>query len=148
MFDARGKDERATIVIVANTHYYYILMSHIFYKFKSAKDYDSYRFDGAGVPVWELKKEIISAKKLGKSTDFDLVLTNAQTNEGKHLLKGEKSSTLVLAMSLLLLGGCRRNNVKNSFDKLNLFVCSLIPNSPLICDGQAHSSYYLFASSC
>lgn len=61
-------------------------MSHIFYKFKSAKDYDGYRFEGAGVPVWELKREIIAAKKLGKSTDFDLILTNAQTNEGIMIL--------------------------------------------------------------
>ncbi len=57
-------------------------MSHIFYKFKSAKDYDTYRFEGGGIPVWELKREIVLAKKLGKSNDFDLILTNAQTNEG------------------------------------------------------------------
>ena len=60
-------------------------MSHIFYKFKSAKDYDGYRFEGAGVPVWELKKEIVLAKKLGKTADFDLILSNAQTNEGRPL---------------------------------------------------------------
>ena len=54
----------------------------IHYKLKSAKDYDTYRFDGAGIPVWELKNEIIERKKLGKSDDFDLVILNAQTNEG------------------------------------------------------------------
>lgn len=59
-------------------------MSHIFYKFKSAKDYDAYKFEGAGIPVWELKNEIVQAKKLGKSTDSDLILTNAQTNEGRR----------------------------------------------------------------
>ncbi|PJF17588.1 hypothetical protein PSACC_02594 [Paramicrosporidium saccamoebae] len=50
-------------------------------EFKSAKDYDAYKFDGAGIPVWELKREIVQAKKLGKSTDFDLILTNAQSSE-------------------------------------------------------------------
>lgn len=59
-------------------------MSAIHYKFRSAKDYDSYRFDGAGIPVWELKNEIIEAKKLNKSDDFDLVITNAQTNHGNN----------------------------------------------------------------
>lgn len=54
----------------------------IHYKLKSAKDYDTYRFDGAGIPVWELKNEIIERKRLGKSDDFDLVILNAQTNEG------------------------------------------------------------------
>lgn len=60
-------------------------MSHIFYKFKSAKDYDAYKFEGAGIPVWELKREIVQAKKLGKTNDFDLILTNAQNNEGTWL---------------------------------------------------------------
>lgn len=62
-------------------------MSLIFYKFKSAKDYDTYKFEGVGVPVWELKKEIIIAKKLSKSTDFDLILSDAQTNEGNIISK-------------------------------------------------------------
>ena len=61
-------------------------MSAIHYKFKSAKDYDTYRFEGAGIPVWDLKNEIIRAKKLEKSQDFDLVISNAQTNEGIHKL--------------------------------------------------------------
>lgn len=61
-------------------------MSAIHYKFKSAKDYDTYRFEGAGIPVWDLKNEIIRAKKLEKSQDFDLVISNAQTNEGMILI--------------------------------------------------------------
>lgn len=53
----------------------------IHFKFKSSVNYDSVGFEGSGIPVWELKKEIIEIKKLGASTDFDLVVTNAQTNE-------------------------------------------------------------------
>lgn len=59
-------------------------MSTIFYKFRSAKDYDSYTFEGAGVPVWELKNEIVQQKHLERSTDFDLLISNAQTGEGKR----------------------------------------------------------------
>lgn len=63
-------------------------MSSIHYKFRSLKDYDTYTFEGAGVPVWELKQEIIAAKKLNRANDFDLIISNAQTNQGNLLLKG------------------------------------------------------------
>ncbi|KAF7725861.1 E3 ubiquitin-protein ligase rbbp6 [Apophysomyces ossiformis] len=58
-------------------------MSVIYYKFKAAKDsdYDVYTFDGAGATVFDVKREIIRAKKLGKGTDFDLAIYNAQTDE-------------------------------------------------------------------
>ena len=54
----------------------------IHYKFKSAIDYDTITFDGLHISVSDLKKSIVYQKKLGKATDFDLMITNAQTNEG------------------------------------------------------------------
>jgi protein MPE1 len=60
-------------------------MSVVFYKFKSAKEFDSATFDGNGISVFELKREIILKKKLGKGVDFDLHLYNAQ-NEDEELL--------------------------------------------------------------
>ncbi|SAM05561.1 hypothetical protein [Absidia glauca] len=58
-------------------------MSVIYYKFKAAKDsdYDVFTFDGQGATVFDVKREIIRAKKLGKGTDFDLAIYNAQTDE-------------------------------------------------------------------
>ncbi|KAJ3112910.1 Aromatic/aminoadipate aminotransferase 1 [Phlyctochytrium bullatum] len=56
-------------------------VSVCFYKFRSAKDYDKAIFDGSGISVFDLKREIIINKKLGKGTDFDLAIFNAQTNE-------------------------------------------------------------------
>ncbi|CAM0136573.1 Protein mpe1 [Umbelopsis sp. WA50703] len=58
-------------------------MSVVYYKFKAAKDqdFDVYTFDGAGTSVFDLKREIIRAKKLGKGTDFDLAIYNSQSNE-------------------------------------------------------------------
>ncbi|ORY04079.1 DWNN-domain-containing protein [Basidiobolus meristosporus CBS 931.73] len=56
-------------------------MSVVYYKFKSAKDYDICTFDGTGISVFDLKREIILAKKLGKGTDFDLAIYNAQSDE-------------------------------------------------------------------
>lgn len=60
-------------------------MSVIYYKFKAAKDsdYDVFTFDGPGASVFDVKREIIRAKKLGKGTDFDLAIYNAQTDEGE-----------------------------------------------------------------
>ena len=54
----------------------------VYYKFKSAKDYDSIAIDGHFISVGNLKEKIFESKHLGRGTDFDLVVTNAQTNEG------------------------------------------------------------------
>ncbi|KAL2895731.1 E3 ubiquitin ligase PQT3-like [Bienertia sinuspersici] len=53
----------------------------VYYKFKSAKDYDSIPIDGHFISVANLKERIFESKHLGRGTDFDLVVTNAQTNE-------------------------------------------------------------------
>ncbi|KAL3635682.1 hypothetical protein CASFOL_020229 [Castilleja foliolosa] len=53
----------------------------VHYKFKSAKDYDSVAIDGHFISVGHLKENIFELKHLGRGTDFDLVVTNAQTNE-------------------------------------------------------------------
>ena len=52
----------------------------IFYKFKAAKNYDTISFDGAtsGLILSSLKSAILQQKKV-KSSDFDLVIENAQT---------------------------------------------------------------------
>ncbi|XP_049819824.1 E3 ubiquitin-protein ligase RBBP6 isoform X2 [Aethina tumida] len=53
----------------------------VHYKFKSALDYDTVTFDGLHISVKDLKNSIIQQKRIGKSTDFDLQVTNAQTKE-------------------------------------------------------------------
>lgn len=57
-------------------------LSQIYYKFKSAKDYDTLTFDGLGITVFDAKKEILTAKKL-KGNDFDIVISHAESGEGK-----------------------------------------------------------------
>lgn len=56
-------------------------MSCIHYKFRSALEYDTITFDGLSISLADLKYSIITQKKFGKSTDFDLEVTNAQTKE-------------------------------------------------------------------
>lgn len=54
----------------------------VHYKFKSALEYDTVTFDGLHISVKDLKNAILQQKRIGKSTDFDLQVTNAQTKEG------------------------------------------------------------------
>lgn len=57
----------------------------VHYKFKSALEYDTVTFDGLHISVKDLKNAILQQKRIGKSTDFDLQVTNAQTKEGECL---------------------------------------------------------------
>ncbi len=61
------------------------MSSVIHYKFKNAsKRFDVIAFEGNVLSVSDLKRHIAREKKLGKSEDFDLMITNAQTGEGKR----------------------------------------------------------------
>lgn len=57
----------------------------VYFKFKSAKDFDSVPIDGHFISVGYLKEKIFESKHLGRGTDFDLMVSNAQTNEGPVL---------------------------------------------------------------
>ncbi|CAA2974902.1 zinc finger [Olea europaea subsp. europaea] len=70
----------------------------VYYKFKSAKDYDSVAIDGHFISVGLLKEKIFESKHLGRGTDFDLVVANAQTNEeylDEEMLIPKNTSVLV-----------------------------------------------------
>ena len=46
--------------------------SAVYYKFRSQREPQRLTFDGTGISVWELKREILLQNKMGKGTDFDL----------------------------------------------------------------------------
>ncbi|KAK3491564.1 DWNN domain-containing protein [Neurospora crassa] len=48
--------------------------SSVFFKFKSNKEPTRVEFDGTGISVFELKREIILKSALGDGTDFDLII--------------------------------------------------------------------------
>lgn len=50
------------------------MSSSVFYKFKNSKEPERIVFDGTGISVFELKREIIAASGLGDGSDFDLHL--------------------------------------------------------------------------
>lgn len=58
------------------------MASSVFYKFKSQRDESRVTFDGTGISVFDLKKEIILANNLGKANDFDLSIYDGSSNEG------------------------------------------------------------------
>ncbi|KAI9707525.1 MAG: hypothetical protein M1836_000486 [Candelina mexicana] len=57
------------------------MSSSVFFKFKSQKDPSRVTFDGTGISVFELKREIININRLGDGTDFDLAIYNEDSNE-------------------------------------------------------------------
>lgn len=58
------------------------MSSFVFYRFKSQKEPSRISFDGTGISVWDLKKEIIMENKMGKGGDFDFAIYNEDTEEG------------------------------------------------------------------
>ncbi|TCD71850.1 hypothetical protein EIP91_003193 [Steccherinum ochraceum] len=57
------------------------MASSVFYKFKSQREESRVTFDGTGISVFDLKKEIILANNLGKANDFDLCVYDRSSNE-------------------------------------------------------------------
>ncbi|KAI9889966.1 MAG: hypothetical protein M1814_004584 [Vezdaea aestivalis] len=57
------------------------MSSSVFFKFKSQKEPSRVTFDGTGISVFELKREIITINRLGDGNDFDLAIFNEDTNE-------------------------------------------------------------------
>jgi len=58
------------------------MSSSVFFRFKSHKESTRVTFDGTGISVFELKRQIIVLNRLGDGTDFDFSIYNADTNEG------------------------------------------------------------------
>lgn len=59
------------------------MASSVFFRFKSQKEPTRVAFDGTGISVFELKREIITSNRLGDGTDFELVISAEDTGEGK-----------------------------------------------------------------
>ena len=70
------------------------MSSSVHFKFKSQKEPSRVTFDGTGISVFELKREIINQSRLGDGTDFELSIYNEDTGEGKMPCSIVKSLTL------------------------------------------------------
>ncbi|KAI4292230.1 hypothetical protein PAPHI01_1504 [Pancytospora philotis] len=56
------------------------MASFINYRFRSNKDFSQVFFESNGLPLWELKYEIINQRKM-QSKDFDLLFYDSETEE-------------------------------------------------------------------
>lgn len=65
------------------------MSSSVHFKFKSQKEPSRVTFDGTGISVFELKREIINQSRLGDGSDFELSIYNEDTGEGKFCLGGD-----------------------------------------------------------
>jgi protein MPE1 len=59
------------------------MSSSVYFKFKSQKEPTRVEFDGTGISVFELKRDIIIKSGLGDGTDFDLAIYTEDGKEGK-----------------------------------------------------------------
>lgn len=59
------------------------MSSSVFYKFASQRTESRVTFDGTGISVFDLKKDIILANNLGKANDFDLFIYDSSNQEYK-----------------------------------------------------------------
>ncbi|PPS11842.1 hypothetical protein GOBAR_AA08800 [Gossypium barbadense] len=100
----------------------------VYYKFKSARDFDSISMDGPFISVGTLKEKIFESKHLGRGTDFDLVVTNAQTNEVATIVREH----LILGLRFILHRPKVGNQIENAQpEKSNLLDAdSSVPKYP------------------
>lgn len=64
------------------------MTSSVFFKFKSQKEPTQIKFDGTGISVFELKRDIIITSGLGDGTEFDLAIYSEDGKEGRTLICG------------------------------------------------------------
>ncbi|RYO97963.1 hypothetical protein DL764_007224 [Monosporascus ibericus] len=60
---------------------YFTMTSSVYFKFKSQKEPSRVEFDGTGISVFELKRDIIIKSGLGDGTDFDLAIYSEDNTE-------------------------------------------------------------------
>jgi hypothetical protein len=63
------------------------MASVIHFRFRSDKEFGTIKFDGSSLSMGDLKLEIVRQKKLNNISDTDLIISDAQTGEGKKSRK-------------------------------------------------------------
>jgi DWNN domain len=61
------------------------MASYVIFHFKASKERHRINFDGPGITVFELKREIVKLFGLGPGKDSDLFIYDAGTDEGVYL---------------------------------------------------------------
>ena len=81
------------------------------FKFTNDLEYHSVPCDGLNISVRDLKRSIIRQNKLGKITDFDLLITNATTSQPyyneKELIREDTMLTNSVKKKIIVIKGTR-----------------------------------------
>lgn len=94
------------------------MSSSVFFRFKSQKEPARVVFDGTGISVFELKREIISLNRIGDGTDFELVISSEDTNEGMFVDVGGKRAVKAVDEIYADLIKCMTTTQLSSLDLL------------------------------
>jgi hypothetical protein len=70
------------------------MSSSVFYKFASQRAESRVTFDGTGISVFDLKREIILANNLGKANDFDLFIYDSSNQGASGISATSKDDSL------------------------------------------------------
>ena len=100
-------------------------MSTVFYRWGAGRDESRVTFDGTHISVFDLKREIILANKMGNGKDFDLGIYDNVTGEGKLLLLFSTFS-LILQFLLTYIGVDRIQRRQSSDPTIVFTDCSKI----------------------
>jgi hypothetical protein len=73
------------------------MSSSVFYKFASQRTESRVTFDGTGISVFDLKKEVILANNLGKANDFDLFIYDS-SNQGASRIRATSPTMTLLPL--------------------------------------------------
>lgn len=85
------------------------MASSVFFKFKSQREPTRVEFDGTGISVFELKREIINKSGLGDGTDFDLfIYTDDNSDEYDDTTIVPRSTTVIARRQPALKAGAGR----------------------------------------
>ncbi|KIY49977.1 DWNN-domain-containing protein [Fistulina hepatica ATCC 64428] len=98
------------------------MTSSVFYRFLHRKDESRITFDGTGVSVFDLKREIILANNMGKANDFELVIldgTNKQEYADDSLIIPRSSTVLV-----------KRIPSRSGRGKVSMYIAGVNPVTP------------------
>jgi len=58
------------------------MASSVFYRWNSRKDESRVTFDGTGISVFDLKRDIIISNNMTKANDFDLIVLDNTSKQG------------------------------------------------------------------
>ncbi|KAM3568919.1 hypothetical protein VYU27_008967 [Nannochloropsis oceanica] len=119
------------------------MSSVLHYRFKTATETNSLRFEGHSLRVFDIKSAIVAEKRLDKGLDFDLELSNPQTKEVylDETKSIDKNSTVLVkrvAAPRGSVGLLARLKANTPLTPQNMASGGWMPPQTIVLHGKAH----------